>query len=194
MGLVALVYQNTPARLVHIILGADEYRPVENLRLQKLIRTSRRLNVLRWLYNGHLQKVFMDEQQVLDLYMEYIRAFEDKDYTAIADRCRTPFFASSPSGTSIFGNRKELLDGFSLLRGSLDADGYVTSRLNNLDFTSVSENTGTLLVDFHRMNREGELYFHGSAMYVFQSKNQTTDIIGVVVLDDQTVSSWENRA
>ena len=105
----------------------------------------------------------MDEQKALDLYMAYIQAFEKKDYAAIADRCRTPFFASSPSGTTVFNDREELVHGFSMLRGSLDGDGYVGSRLNRLDFTSVSETAGTLLVDFHRMNHEGDAYFHGKA-------------------------------
>ena len=101
----------------------------------------------------------MDEQKTLDIYMDYIRAFENKDYHSIADLCRTPFFASSPSGTTIFGNREELIEGFSLLRGSLDMDGYVGSKLNHLGFTSVAETSGTLLVDFHRMNQEGDPLF-----------------------------------
>ena len=134
----------------------------------------------------------MDEQDTLDLYMEYIQAFENKDYHAIADQCRTPFFASSPSGTTIFGNREDLLEGFSLLRGSLDIDGYVGSQLNQLDFTSVAETAGTLLVDFHRINHEGDPYFHGKALYIFQRGVQKTEIIGIVVLDDSTTSSWND--
>ena len=47
------------------------------------------------------------------------------------------------------------MEGFSLLRGSLDVDGYVGSKLNSLDFTSLAETSGTLLVDFHRINQEG---------------------------------------
>ena len=134
----------------------------------------------------------MDEQKTLDLYMDYIRAFENKDYHSIADLCRTPFFASSPSGTTIFENREELIEGFSLLRGSLDMDGYVGSKLNHLGFTSVAETSGTLLVDFHRMNQEGDPYFHGKALYVLQGEAPRTEIIGVVVLDDVTASSWDD--
>ena len=134
----------------------------------------------------------MDEQKALNLYMEYIQAFERKDYRAIADRCRTPFFASSPSGTTIFGNREELLEGFSLLRGSLDIDGYVGSQLNQLDFTSVAETTGTLLVDFDRINHQGDPYFHGTALYIFQRGANKLEIIGIVVLDDSTTSSWND--
>ena len=134
----------------------------------------------------------MDEQKTLDLYMDYIRAFENKDYHSIADLCRTPFFASSPSGTTIFGNREELIEGFSLLRGSLDMDGYVGSKLNHLGFTSVAETSGTLLVDFHRMNQEGDPYFHGKALYILQGEAPRTEIIGVVVLDDVTASSWDD--
>jgi len=134
----------------------------------------------------------MDEQKTLDVYMDYIRAFENKDYHGIADLCRTPFFASSPSGTTIFGNREELIEGFSLLRGSLDMDGYVGSKLNHLGFTSVAETSGTLLVDFHRMDQEGNPYFHGKALYIFQAEAPKTEIIGVVVLDDVTASSWDD--
>jgi len=134
----------------------------------------------------------MDEQKTLGLYREYIQAFERKDYHAIADLCRTPFFASSPSGTTIFGDREDLLEGFSLLRESLDNDGYVGSRLNRLDFTSVAETSGTLLVDFHRINQEGSPYFHGKALYIFQRNEQTIEIIGIVVLDDNTASSWND--
>ena len=134
----------------------------------------------------------MDEQKTLDIYMDYIRAFENKDYHSIADLCRTPFFASSPSGTTIFENREELIEGFSLLRGSLDMDGYVGSKLNHLGFTSVAETSGTLLVDFHRMNQEGDPYFHGKALYIFQAEAPKTEIIGVVVLDDVTASSWDD--
>ena len=136
--------------------------------------------------------IYMDEQNTLDLYMEYIQAFERKDYHEIVERCRTPFFASSPSGTTIFGNREELLAGFSLLRSSLDMDGYVGSQLNQLDFTSVAETAGTLLVDFHRVNQEGKHYFHGKALYIFQRRAKKTEIIGIVVLDDSAASSWND--
>ena len=125
----------------------------------------------------------MDEQKTLDLYMDYIYAFENKEYESIANLCRTPFFASSPSGTTIFGNREELMEGFSLLRGSLDVDGYVSSKLNSLDFTSVAETSGTLLVDFHRNNKDGAPYFHGKALYIFQRESSKTKIIGIVVLE-----------
>jgi len=125
----------------------------------------------------------MDEQKTLDLYMDYIHAFENKEYESIANLCRTPFFASSPSGTTIFGNREELMEGFSLLRGSLDVDGYVSSKLNSLDYTSVAETSGTLLVDFHRINQEGATYFHGKALYIFQRETSKTKIIGIVVLE-----------
>jgi len=125
----------------------------------------------------------MDEQKTLDLYMDYIYAFENKEYESIVNLCRTPFFASSPSGTTIFGNREELMEGFSLLRGSLDVDGYVSSKLNSLDFTSVAETSGTLLVDFHRINQEGATYFHGKALYIFQREASKTKIIGIVVLE-----------
>ena len=125
----------------------------------------------------------MDKQKTLDLYMDYIYAFENKEYESIVNLCRTPFFASSPSGTTIFGNREELMEGFSLLRGSLDVDGYVSSKLNSLDFTSVAETSGTLLVDFHRINQEGATYFHGKALYIFQREASKTKIIGIVVLE-----------
>ena len=134
----------------------------------------------------------MDEQKTLDLYMDYIQAFENKDYDSIANLCSTPFFASSPSGTTIFGNREELMEGFSLLRDSLDVDGYVGSKLNRLDFTSVAETSGTLLVDFHRINQDGVTYFHGKALYIFQRESSKTNIIGIVVLDDTTASSLKN--
>ena len=125
----------------------------------------------------------MDEQKTLDLYMDYIYAFENKEYESIANLCRTPFFASSPSGTTIFGNREELMEGFSLLRGSLDVDGYVSSKLNSLDFTSVAETSGTLLENFHRISQEGATYFHGKALYIFQREASKTKIIGIVVLE-----------
>ena len=140
-------------------------------------------------HRGEPIRVNMDEQNTLDLYKEYIQAFESKDYQAIADLCRTPFFASSPSGTTLFGNREELLQGFSMLRSSLDIDGYAGSKLNQLDFTSVAETSGTLLVDFHRFNHDGTPYFHGKALYIFQKRDKKTEIIGIVVLDDSTVSS-----
>ena len=125
----------------------------------------------------------MDKQKTLDLYMDYIHAFENKDYESIANLCRTPFFASSPSGTTIFENRENLIEGFSLLRGSLDVDRYASSKLNSLDFTSLAETSGTLLVDFHRINQEGATYFHGKALYIFQREASKTKIIGIVVLE-----------
>ena len=84
------------------------------------------------------------------------------------------------------------MEGFSLLRGSLDVDGYASSKLNSLDFTSLAETSGTLLVDFHRMNQEGDPYFHGKALYILQGEAPRTEIIGVVVLDDVTASSWDD--
>ena len=147
------------------------------------------MHCLPMYHRGEPIRVNMDEQNTLDLYKEYIQAFESKDYQAIADLCRTPFFASSPSGTTIFGNREELLQGFSMLRSSLDIDGYAGSKLNQLDFTSVAETSATLLVDFHRFNHEETPYFHGKALYLFQRNEKRTEIIGIVVLDDSTVSS-----
>ncbi len=170
------VLHNTPVNITNEHMGSQwaVYNPTHYLPMY---------------HRGEPIRIYMDEQNTLDLYMEYIQAFERKDYHAIADRCRTPFFASSPSGTTIFGNREELLAGFSLLRNSLDIDGYVGSQLNQLDFTSVAETSGTLLVDFHRVNHEGTPYFHGKALYIFQKRAEKTEIIGIVVLDDSTASS-----
>ena len=154
--------------------------------------SSTTVTLWRICHRGHPIRVHMDEQKTLDLYMDYIQSFENKDYHSIANVCRTPFFASSPSGTTIFGNREELMEGFSLLRDSLDIDGYVGSKLNRLDFTSVAETSGTLLVDFHRINQEGNPYFHGKALYIFQREVSKTEIIGIVVLDDTTASSWND--
>jgi len=53
----------------------------------------------------------------------------------------------------------------------------------------VAETSGTLLVDFHRVNHEGTPYFHGKALYIFQKRAEKTEIIGIVVLDDSTASS-----
>ena len=141
-------------------------------------------------HRGYPIRINMDREETLDLYMEYIQAFEKKDFRTIADRCRIPFFASSPSGTTIFSNREDLLKGFSLLRDSLDSDGYVGSQLNQLDFTRVGETAGTLLVDFHRIDKKGDSYFHGKALYIFQRGGQKAEIIGIVVLDNNTTSSW----
>ena len=63
----------------------------------------------------------MDKQKTLNLYMDYIQAFENKNYDSIANVCRTPFFVSSPSGTIIFENREEL-------------HNYKYSRLENINF------------------------------------------------------------
>ena len=158
----------------------------------RMIIQSNMVDLRRMCHRVRPTGITVDEQKTLDLYMDYIRAFENKDYSRIADLCRTPFFASSPSGTTIFGNREDLIEGFSLLRGSLDIDGYVGSKLNHLGFTNVAETSGTLLVDFHRMNQEGDPYFHGKALYIFQGEAPGTEIIGVVVLDDVTASSWDD--
>ena len=91
-----------------------------------------------------------------------------------------------------FADREELVEGFSMLRNSLDKEGYVGSRLNVLEFSSVAKTTGTLFVDFDRMNPEGEDYFHGQALYLFQKGADGTEIIGIAVLDDDTVSSWND--
>ena len=79
-----------------------------------------------------------------------------------------------------------------MLRGSLDIEGYAGSQLNQLDFTSVAETAGTLLVDFHRFNHEGDPYFHGKALYIFQRRDEKTEMIGIVVLDDSTASSFND--
>ena len=75
----------------------------------------------------------MDEEEAMDHYMDYIRAFESKDFQTIADLCRTPFFASSPSGTSVFADREELVEGFSMLRNSLDTVSYTHLTLPTRD-------------------------------------------------------------
>ena len=72
----------------------------------------------------------------------------------------------------------------------MDGDEDVGSRLNRLDFTSVSETTWALLVDFHRMNHEGDAYFHGKAFSILHADVHTTEIVGVVVLDDTTTATW----
>lgn len=132
----------------------------------------------------------MEEQGAMALYKRYIRAFEEKDYEVIADACRTPFFVSSPVGTTVFEDRAALIDGFAHLRGSLDEDGYVRSRLNTLTFSKVATTTGTLFVDFERMNAADDAYFRGQALYLFQQHQTGLDITGIVVLDDATVSTW----
>ena len=134
--------------------------------------------------------MLMDENEVTELYMKYIRAFEEKNHALIADVCRTPFFASSPLGTTIFHDREELVNGFASLRDALDVDGYIGSRINHLKFSSIAKTTGTLHVDFDRMDAEGTAYFNGQALYLFQVAEGGLEIIGIAVLDSTTVSNW----
>ena len=132
----------------------------------------------------------MDQQKTLNLYMDYIQAFENKDYDSIANVCRTPFFVSSPSGTIIFGNREELMEGFSLLRGSLDVDGYVGSKLNSLDFTIWQKHqerfwwilTGSI-------KRVGPISMQRPCI---SSKGKPQGLYDRIVLDDTTASSLNN--
>jgi hypothetical protein len=132
----------------------------------------------------------MEEKIIMDIYHNYIQAFEKKEYDTINHLCRTPFFGTSPSGTIVFNNSEELLSGFTLLRESLDADDYVQSRLNNLTFSKISDHTSNLLVDFDRINSKGQAYHNGQAMYIFHNIGGKTIISGVIVLDENTVSFW----
>ncbi len=136
----------------------------------------------------------MKEQNILDLYSNYIQAFENKNYDFIATVCRTPFFTSSPEGGVVFENREQLLSGFSALRESLDKEGYVGSRINKLEFREIADTTGTLFVDFDRMNPQGEDFHHGQALYLFQGKDESIAIIGILVLDSSTVASWTDNS
>ena len=61
--------------------------------------------------------------------------------------------------------------------------------MNQVDFTSLSEAAGTLLVDFHRINHEGDSLFPWKGIVYLPKKSKKTEIIGIVVLDDNTVSS-----
>ena len=69
----------------------------------RMILPSNSVDLWRMCDRGRPIGITMNEQKTLDIYMDYIRAFENKDYHSIADLCRTPFFASSPSGTASSG-------------------------------------------------------------------------------------------
>ena len=96
----------------------------------------------------------MDEHEVTELYMKYIRALREKSRPH-RGCLSNAVFASSPSGTTIFHDRDELVNGFASLQDTLDVDGYVGSRINHLKFSSIAKTTGTLHVDFDRMDAEG---------------------------------------
>ena len=74
-----------------------------------------------------------------------------------------------------------------MLRGSLDIEGYAGSQLNQLDFVSVAETAGTLLVDFHRFNHEGTPISWKGVVYL-PKRDEKTEMIGIVVLDNSTAS------
>ena len=40
------------------------------------------------------------------------------------------------------------------------------------------------------MNHEGDAYFHGKAFSILHADVHTTEIVGVVVLDDTTTATW----
>ncbi len=132
----------------------------------------------------------MDEESILNLYRKYIAAFEDKNYDFISGICRTPFFTSSPASSMVFQDKIQLVEAFSSLRESLDVQEYVKSRINKLDFTEITETTATLFVDFDRINPNGDDFHHGQALYLFQGSRETIQIIGIIVLDDHTISPW----
>ena len=134
----------------------------------------------------------MESDEATTLYGQYIKAFENRDYEYIADVCRTPFFAASPSGTVIFENRNLLIEGFSSLREPLVDEGYVKSRINEIRVTDIAESTVTLFVDFDRMNGQDEAYHHGQALYIMQ-RDESLTIIGIIVLDSNTVSKWTDE-
>ena len=131
----------------------------------------------------------MESDEARALYGQYIKAFENRDYEFIADVCRTPFFAASPTGTIVFENRDHLIEGFSSLREPLADEGYVRSRINEIRVTEIAESTVTLFVDFDRMNSQDEAYHNGQALYIMQ-RSDVLSIIGIIVLDSGTVSKW----
>ena len=83
----------------------------------------------------------MESDEARALYGRYIKAFENSDYEFIAEVCRTPFFAASPSGTIVFENRDHLIEGFSSLREPLAGEGYVRSRINEIRAVSYTHLT-----------------------------------------------------
>ena len=130
----------------------------------------------------------MESDEARALYGRYIKAFENRNYEFIAEVCRTPFFAASPSGTIVFENRDHLIEGFSSLREPLADEGYVRSRINEIRVTEIAEFTVTLF-DFDGMNSQNEAYHNGQALYIMQQAD-VLRIIGIVVLDSGTVSQW----
>ena len=64
---------------------------------------------------------------------------------------------------------EELLQGFSVLRSSLDIDGYAGSKLNQLDLRAWQkhqERFSWIFIDLI----DGTPYFHGKALYIFQKE------------------------
>ena len=111
------------------------------------------------------------ELTIINLWKNYSKAFEYKDYDKLASYFYYPSTFGVSSNPSILYNKNELIDRYKIVREQNTQEGYKYSLLENYEFYQLSENISILKAIYNRYNSSYNKIYSGKGIYFYKRTN-----------------------
>jgi len=113
------------------------------------------------------------ENKIINLWKNYSKAFEYKDYKKVASFFSYPSTFGTSSNSIILNNKSELIKKYKNIRETTIQNGYKYSLLDNYEFTMLSEKICFVKVTYGRFDSNYNRIHTGKGIYYYKKiKNE----------------------
>lgn len=119
------------------------------------------------------------EKLVINLWKNYSKAFEYKDYNKVASFFTLPATFGISSTPTTFNYKDELIDRYKLIREVNMQEGYKYSLLDDYEFFQLSQNTCVVKATYSRYNTDYNKIYTGQGLYFYKRINNTWKLYAI---------------
>jgi hypothetical protein len=119
------------------------------------------------------------EKLIINLWKNYSKAFEYKDYNKVASFFTFPATFGISSTPTTFNYKAELIDRYKLIREVNMQEGYKYSLLDDYEFFQLSQNTCVVKATYSRYNTDYNKIYTGQGLYFYKRINNSWKLYAI---------------
>ena len=119
------------------------------------------------------------EKLIINLWKNYSKAFEYKDYNKVASFFTFPATFGISSTPTTFNYKDELIDRYKLIREVNMQEGYKYSLLENHEFYQLSQNICLVKATYSRYDGNYNKIYTGKGVYFYKNVNGSWKLYAV---------------
>jgi len=128
-----------------------------------------------------------NKETVLDVFNEYVRAFQTQQARAVISYMHIPCIFIAPQGVAVMSNSTEVESLLGKMMEGLKARGYARSELTGVEAIPLSENIVLVSVSRARYKKDGSELERLGETYTFRKIDTDWKIVTAMVHDPDVI-------